>query len=84
MSLSKSFPLGKARKFEVRVDALNALNHTQYTGVNNTVNFSSGAPNATVTNPPVNANGTLNFGGFGAVTGARLPRQIQIMTRLVF
>ena len=40
LSISKTIPIGKVR-MEVRLDAFNALNHTQFTGVNNTANFAS-------------------------------------------
>ena len=36
----------------------NALNHTQFTGVNNTVNFAS-LTDPTITNLPYNAQGNL-------------------------
>lgn len=84
LSLSKSFPLGSRRKIEVRVDAFNALNHTQFSNVNATVRFQSPS-NPTITNLPYDANGNLvNPNGFGTVSAVRLPRQIQIVTRLVF
>ena len=42
LSLSKVFPIGKQVRLEVRLDAFNALNHTQFTGVNSTrSNFAS-------------------------------------------
>ena len=39
LSFSKAFPIGKQVRFEVRLDMFNALNHTQFTGVNATANF---------------------------------------------
>ena len=42
---------------EVRLDAFNALNHTQFTGVNNTVNFAS-LTDHTITNLPYNSSRT--------------------------
>ena len=35
LSLSKVFAGPRSLKFEVRLDVFNALNHTQFTGVNN-------------------------------------------------
>jgi hypothetical protein len=68
----------------VRLDAFNALNHTQFSGVNNTLNFASLA-DPTPTNPPYNAAGELvNRNGFGTVNGVRLPRQLQLVTRFSF
>jgi hypothetical protein len=84
MSLSKMFSVGKQVKMEVRLDAFNALNHTQYTGVNNTVNFKS-LSDPTITNLPYDANGNLvNPNGFGTVNGVRAPRTLQLVTRLTF
>jgi hypothetical protein len=83
-SLSKSFPIGARRKLEVRLDAFNALNHTQFSGVNNTVNFAA-IGDATVTNLPYDASGRLvNPTGFGTVNGVRPARQLQLVTRLAF
>jgi hypothetical protein len=84
MSLSKTFPVGKRVKLEARVDAFNALNHTQFTGVNATANFKS-LTDHTITNLPYNANGDLvNVNGFGAVNGVAAPRTLQVVTRLTF
>jgi hypothetical protein len=84
MSLSKTFPVGKRVKLEARVDAFNALNHTQFTGVNATANFKS-LTDHTITNLPYNANGDLvNINGFGAVNGVAAPRTLQVVTRLTF
>jgi hypothetical protein len=84
MSLSKSFPLYKRMKFEIRADAFNALNHTQFTSVNSTANF-SGAGSSTITNLPYNAAGQLtNINGFGAISGVAAPRTFQLMTRFTF
>jgi hypothetical protein len=84
LSVSKSIPLGKRLKAEVRLDAFNALNHTQFTGVNSTINFTS-LTNPTPTNLPFDANGNLvRNNGFGTVNGAALPRQLQLVTRLTF
>jgi hypothetical protein len=84
LSLSKAFVIYKDVKFEVRLDAFNALNHTQFTGVNNTVNFRS-LSDPTVTNLPYDANGNLvNINGFGTINGVASPRTLQLVTRLTF
>ncbi len=84
LSLSKSFRMGATRRVEVRLDAFNALNHTQYSGVNSTLNFAS-LTNPTPTNLPYDAAGNLvNPNGFGTVNGVRLPRQLQLVTRFSF
>ena len=56
LSISKSFPIAKSVRIEIRADAFNALNHTQFTGVNNTANFAS-LTDHTITNLPYNAAG---------------------------
>jgi hypothetical protein len=84
LSLSKAFPLGKRARIEVRLDAFNALNHTQWSGVNNTVAFKS-LSDPTVTNLPYDANGNLvRYNGFGTISGVRPPRTLQLVTRLTF
>jgi hypothetical protein len=84
LSLSKVFTLYKQVKFEVRLDAFNALNHTQFTGVNNTVNFAS-LTDRTVTNLPYDTSGTqVNINGFGTINGVSAPRTLQLVTRLTF
>jgi hypothetical protein len=84
LSLSKSFPFGGARRLEIRLDAFNALNHTQFSGVNRTLNFAS-LTDPTVTNMPYNAAGQLtNMTGVGTVNGVRPARQLQLMARFSF
>jgi hypothetical protein len=84
MSLSKVFPVGKRVKLEVRLDAFNALNHTQFNGVNSTVSFKS-LTDPTITNLPYDANGNLvRNNGFGSVNGVAPPRTLQLVTRLTF
>ena len=80
MSLSKSVSLGGKRRIEVRLDAFNALNHTQFSGINTTANFAS-MGSTTVTNL---ASETGNRTGFGSVSGVRNARQLQLMTRFSF
>ena len=84
LSISKSFTFYKDIKVEVRLDAFNALNHTQFTGVNSNANF-AGVNNPTITNLPYNSAGQLvNVNGFGAVNGVSSPRTLQLVTRLTF
>jgi hypothetical protein len=71
-------------KFEVRLDMFNALNHTQFTGVNSTVNFAS-LTDRTITNLPHDENGALvRQNGFGSINGVAQPRTLQLVTRLTF
>lgn len=84
LSLSKSFPMGGKRRIEVRLDAFNALNTTQFSGVNRTLNFAS-LTDPTVTNMPYNSSGQLvNMNGVGTINGVRAPRQLQMMARFSF
>jgi hypothetical protein len=84
MSISKSFPAGKRVRLEVRLDAFNALNHTQFISVNSTVNFAS-LTNPTVTNLPYDASGNLvRNNGFGTANVVAPPRTLQLVTRLTF
>jgi hypothetical protein len=84
LSLSKSFAFGKGARLEVRLDAFNALNHTQFTGVNNTAAFAS-LGDSTITNLAHDANGNVvRNNGFGSITGVRPARTLQLVTRLSF
>jgi hypothetical protein len=84
LSVSKSFTMGKGIRLEVRLDAFNALNHTQFTGVNSTINFAS-LTDPTITNPVYDANGNFaRNNGFGSINGVAPPRQLQLVTRLTF
>jgi hypothetical protein len=84
MSISKSFPLYKRTKFEIRADAFNALNHTQFTTINSGATF-SGPGSSVITNLPYNAAGDLvNKTGFGTINGVAPPRTFQLMTRFTF
>jgi hypothetical protein len=83
-SLSKSFAFGKGIRLEVRLDAFNALNHTQFTGVNATAAFAS-LTDWTITNLAYDASGNVvRNNGFGSITGVRPPRTLQLVTRLTF
>jgi hypothetical protein len=84
LSLAKSFSFGGSRRFELRLDAFNALNHTQFSGVNSTINFAS-LTDHTITNLPYDASGKLvRTTGVGTVNGVRPARQLQLMGRFSF
>ncbi len=85
LSLSKVFPIGEDRKgLEIRADAFNALNHTQYSGVNRTINYKS-YDDLTVMNLPFKADGSINnINGVGTVNGTRSPRTLQLVLRFTF
>ena len=84
LSISKTFAMKKGIRLEVRLDAFNALNHTQFTGVNSTVNFAS-LTNPTITNPVYDSSGAfVRNNGFGSINGVAPPRSLQLVTRLTF
>ncbi len=86
VSLEKEFRFTEKSKLELRVDAFNAFNHTQFSGVNSTLNVTS-LTNYTPTNLPFDANGNFIFAnrnGFGTINGARDPRILQLVARLSF
>ena len=84
LSISKVVPIGKQVRFEVRLDMFNALNHTQFTGVNATANFAGPGSNV-ITNLPYDASGNLvRNNGFGSINGVAPPRTLQLVTRLTF
>jgi carboxypeptidase family protein len=85
LSLQKSFPvMGSRRAVRFRLDAFNALNHTQYVNVASTVQFRS-LTDLTVINLPYDDQGNLvRTNGFGAVTSVRSPRVLQLLVRFDF
>ncbi len=91
ISLQKQFSIRERLTLQLRADTFNSFNHTQFggggangSGVNATLNYSS-LTNPTVTNLPFKADGTVNnINGFGTVSGARDPRIMQLVVRLVF
>ena len=83
-SLQKSFAIKERYQFQLRADAFNVLNHTQFSGYNATINYAS-LTNWSVTNLPFKADGTVNnINGFGTINGARDPRILQLVARFRF
>jgi hypothetical protein len=84
LSFSKNVGVVGGVRFEVRLDVFNAHDQVQYTGVNNTANFAN-LTDPTITNLPHDASGNLvRTNGFGAITGVRAPRTLQLVTRVTF
>ena len=84
MALQKMVPLNERSHIELKAEAFNVFNNTQFSGLNSTINF-SGLNNPTVTNLPYNSSGALvNRNGFGTISGARSPRILQIVAKFVF
>jgi hypothetical protein len=72
MTLNRKIPLGRSekRQLQLRVEAFNVFNHTQFTGVNSTFTFN-----------PVGVNTNANI---GALTGERGPRILALEMRVQF
>ncbi|MDQ6760704.1 MAG: hypothetical protein M3Z32_12700, partial [Acidobacteriota bacterium] len=84
LSVQKSFILKENVRLELRGDAFNVFNHTQFSGINSGLNFRSLA-DPTPTNLYLKPDGTVNDkNGFGTVNGARDPRIMQLVIRLQF
>jgi hypothetical protein len=84
MSIQKSFSIKERAHVQFRIDAFNVFNHTQFSGVNSTLNFTS-ITNPTPTNLYLKSDGTVNnINGFGTVNGARDPRILQTVIRIQF
>jgi carboxypeptidase family protein len=82
LALSKEFRFGERAKVELRLDAFNALNHTQFDNINSQLVVRSFA-DPTPTNI-ADPNTRSLFTGFGAVTSVRPPRNLQMVARFQF
>jgi len=82
LSLSKRFQVKESVGFEIRLDAFNAFNHTQFDAVNTTLNVTS-LTNPTPTNLGSESARNL-WTGFGAITSVRPPRNLQLSARFQF
>jgi hypothetical protein len=83
MSLQKTIAMTERWRLELRGEAFNIFNHTQFSGVNSTINY-SGLNNPVVTNLPYSSTGGLNIGGFGTVAGVLPARVIQLVAKVRF
>jgi hypothetical protein len=85
LSLQKSFPIpGRNRAVRFRLDAFNALNHTQFANVNSTIQFRS-LTDPTPVNLPYDEQGRLvRTNGFGTVATVRPARVVQLLVRFDF
>ncbi len=84
VSVFKNVPLGreKSRYLQLRLEMFNAPNHTQFNDFNRTVQFNRAT--GAIDNLPTAVGGGGGRYGFGAITGARDPRIIQLATKLYF
>ncbi|MDQ2898788.1 MAG: TonB-dependent receptor [Acidobacteriota bacterium] len=84
ISLQKQFSIKERVTVQLRADAFNAFNHTQFNGLNSTINYKS-LTDSSITNLVFKSDGSVNnINGFGSVGGARDPRIMQLVVRLVF
>ncbi|HKX31327.1 MAG TPA: TonB-dependent receptor [Blastocatellia bacterium] len=82
LSFQKTFAFNEKMRLQLRADAFNVFNHTQFSGINSTLNFRS-STDLTPANLP-NSDGSVNKDGFGTVSGARDPRIMQLVVRFQF
>jgi hypothetical protein len=99
MAIQKEFAPKEGKiRIQLRLDAFNAFNHTNFTGYNSTLNFNAytttngvvtGLPTITTSAMGRNANGSFNVTGFGTATqtgpGALgYSRILQTLLRITF
>jgi hypothetical protein len=84
LSLQKDFKVKERMHFQIRFDAFNAFNHTQFSTINASVssNTLGGAYTNLYLNPTTGALNNKN--GFGTVNGVRDPRILQTMIKIRF
>lgn len=81
LSLQKEFRVHDRFNFQLRGDAFNVLNHTQFNAINSTLNYS--APGSTTITNPASAT-PAQYNGFGSVSAANSPRIVQLNGRITF
>jgi hypothetical protein len=85
LSIFKNIPLPReGMSFELRLESFNVFNHTEFSGINSAVTFSSLSPGATITNLPTSLGGGGGTYGFGAFNATREPRIVQIAAKFYF
>ncbi len=84
LSLQKTFAVRERVSLQLRLDAFNAFNHPQFTGINSNIQFASITGGNTLSNVLNLADPVKNQNGFGSVSGARDPRILQTAIRVVF
>jgi hypothetical protein len=85
-SVSKTFSLYRELKFQLRVDAFNVLNHTNFTAPNSSLSAAADCAKNTAgacIGPEV-ANFRGGSSGFGQITGTQPSRNMQIVGRFNF
>jgi hypothetical protein len=75
LAASRTFSLGERLHLQLRVDALNALNHT---------NLMAPATALTLTTNQATGSATFGTGSFGQITNAYQTRELQLLGRFTF
>ena len=85
MSLFKNVRLGanESRRLQLRLEAFNVFNHTQWGSINSTAQFNAAGK---IVNLPTQLGGSGGRLGFGALNGIRASSQriLQIAAKLYF
>lgn len=79
IALFKNFVVKERLRFQLRAEAYNAFNHTQFSDLDTTITFFTGT--VTATTPAYGANSRASS---GQLTAARDPRIMQLALRLTF
>ena len=84
LTLQKNIDITEGKQLQLRLEGFNAFNHTQFSGLNSTINFAS-PTDSSVKNLSYDSNGKLlRTSGFGAVSGTRPARVVQLSAKFVF
>ncbi len=75
-SIAKDITLYRELKFQIRLDAFNVINHTNFTSPNSSLSVST-TTNSTVAN-------FVNSSSFGQITGTQPSRRMQLSARFKF
>jgi Carboxypeptidase regulatory-like domain/TonB-dependent Receptor Plug Domain/TonB dependent receptor len=75
-SVAKDFTVWREMNFQIRLDAFNVINHTNFTQPNSSLTVST-ATNSTVAN-------FINSSSFGQITGTQPQRRLQLSGRFFF
>lgn len=82
LSIFKNVPLhGESMKLQLRAELFNAWNQARFSSFNQSVTFNQAGQ---ITNLPTALGGGGGRFGFGALTGTRDPRRIQLAVKLYF
>ena len=91
LAIARTIKLGGSRALQLRADVFNLFNQAGIIARNTTMNLTSPADPATITNLPFDAAGNViaararpNGAGFGVATDYQPPRQIQLQARFSF